>query len=797
MASSLAANAYDFYVDGIYYRKTSDSTVEVTWKGNYYEDSYYRDTVVIPNIVTFLGTTYTVTAIGDKAFYLSWRIKSVSIPNSVTSIGNKAFQGCSILASVSIPNSVTSIGYDAFLGCHRLTSVNIPNSITSIGNSAFNSSGLTSITIPNSVTWIDDEAFGNCHSLDSVTIPNVAIGNNVFENCSICNFEIRLKDQSDFIKYVRRKDINKFIPNSNGYRCITIGGKKLTFVSIPETVDSIGAYAFFCCKDITGVTIPNSVTSIGGWAFFVTNIASVTIPNSVTSIGRQAFDGTNIKKVTLPDNITHLEGWEFPDSIDIYVNRGTYSLLAAWNNYYNYYYNIYQKGTNTELTPPTITVTDTTQTTATMEIHNKYPEYKYFYRWYGEEYENFEVKGDKYKIIGLDPDRPIPNLYVLKNDSDLDLYPESNLFYIPCGYSKPINVVFKLKKRTASSVSAIGSYIKGDANVVYREIVIGTKGIEGDSIDSLGIDPGKELSIVYNVYVKSDIDARNNKSINKIKYCKLYSSKTIDIKLEELELETRQPKVINSGNVIVQATSNLDEREPNAGFEWRRTDWTDDFASNTGNGYTYDGVMEGYIRNLNTNYLWKYRPYYESNSGNRYYGEWVGIDPSNTSYFEPTVHTYDNVNVNGNTAKVKGYAQRGTDNVTEQGFMYWKNNGASAKVDGANYAPSIPSDAQTVTVRTSSGNPIMETTLTGLDFNSGYSFVAFVTTTDGTFYGEEQTFTTGSDPTGIIEVEADEPQQHKYPAGIYDLNGRKLQQMQRGVNIVRFEDGTVKKILVK
>ena len=91
-----------------------------------------------------------------------------------------------------------------------------------------------------------------------------------------------------------------------------------------------------------------------------------------------------------------------------------------------------------------------------------------------------------------------------------------------------------------------------------------------------------------------------------------------------LVLNTQQPKVISAGNVIVAAKSNLDDEEEKDGFEWRRTDWTDDFASNTGTAYLFDGMMEGYIRNLYTEKLWKYRPYYESADGQRYCGEWVG-----------------------------------------------------------------------------------------------------------------------------------------------------------------------------
>ena len=69
-----------------------------------------------------------------------------------------------------------------------------------------------------------------------------------------------------------------------------ISGCKNTI--IPNSVTSIGSFAFERCSGLTSVTIPNSVTSIGYSAFYgCSGLTSVTIPNSVTSIGDSAFDG--------------------------------------------------------------------------------------------------------------------------------------------------------------------------------------------------------------------------------------------------------------------------------------------------------------------------------------------------------------------------------------------------------------------------------------------------------------------------------------------------------------------------
>ena len=136
---SITANAHDFEVDGIYYNKTSNTTVSVTYRGSSYNDysNEYSGNVVIPSTVRYSGKEYSVTSIGYCAFFGCFGLTSVTIPNSVTSIGSNAFGFCDGLTSVTIGNSVTSIGSYAFSNCDGLTLVTIPNSVESIGSSAF------------------------------------------------------------------------------------------------------------------------------------------------------------------------------------------------------------------------------------------------------------------------------------------------------------------------------------------------------------------------------------------------------------------------------------------------------------------------------------------------------------------------------------------------------------------------------------------------------------------------------------------------------------------------------------
>ena len=179
---TVLASAYDFMVDRLCYNYNEDGTsVTVTFQktdshgyGNGYEN--LTGELNIPENVTFNGITYSVTAIGRRAFFGCSGLTSVTIPNSVTSIGDEAFYSCSGLTSVTIPNSVTSIGNFAFGGCTGLTSVTIPNSVTSIGDFVFNNcTGLTNIYSrilnPENVTLGNDVFYGIDKSNCILTIP--------------------------------------------------------------------------------------------------------------------------------------------------------------------------------------------------------------------------------------------------------------------------------------------------------------------------------------------------------------------------------------------------------------------------------------------------------------------------------------------------------------------------------------------------------------------------------------------------------------------------------------------------
>ena len=281
----MLASAEPVEIDGIYYNLISkdQKTAEVAKNPNYFDN--YSGEVVIPEKVTYEEVEYSVTSIGNEAFYYCKGLTSIAIPNSVTNIGGYAFYYCSGLTSITIGNNVTSIGNCAFAYCSGLTSITIGNSVTSIGNTAFAScSNLTSITIPNSVTSIGDGAFQYCRGLTSITIPNsvTSIGNWALNGCSALT-SIIVEDGNP--NYDSRNNCNALIETSSN---TLLNGCMNT--TIPNGVTNIGSYAFNNCSGLPSVTIPNSVTSIGDYAFWgCSGLTFVTIPNSVTNIGGSVF----------------------------------------------------------------------------------------------------------------------------------------------------------------------------------------------------------------------------------------------------------------------------------------------------------------------------------------------------------------------------------------------------------------------------------------------------------------------------------------------------------------------------
>ena len=203
----------------------------------------------------------------DDSPFKDYEIRKATVKYGITSIGESAFLGCRGMTELTLPNSVTSIGGNAFEGCSGLTGLILPNSVTSIGNAAFvDCSGLTELILPNSVSSIGDIAFTYCSGLEKITVES---GNSCYDSRDNCNSIIDTE-----------------------FNTLIVGCKNSV---IPNSVTSIGYYAFYGCSGLTELTLPDSVASIGDGAFICcSDLSKITSLAEIPPVcGSGVFDRVN------------------------------------------------------------------------------------------------------------------------------------------------------------------------------------------------------------------------------------------------------------------------------------------------------------------------------------------------------------------------------------------------------------------------------------------------------------------------------------------------------------------------
>lgn len=352
--------------DGISYhinydKKTAKVIAPINFNGKKKE---YIGNIVIPETIRFtaedatvlnesmtgyvqFGTDYTVTEISTEAFKNDVTT-GVEIPGTVDEIPDGCFTYCSNLRNVIIHYGVQRIGRYAF--CEIVPYewngkiYSVYQVLEHLESVIFNST-VTSLTLGKGKCKIDDYAFYNCskpikklelrfiESFGSSSIPlaeNVIIGRDiVFEKATFIqglnsyNYYNSINVENGNPIYDSRENCNAVIETASNS---LITGCKNTI--IPNSVTSIGTEAFHRCTGLTSITIPNSVTSIGGCAFMdCTNLTSLNIPNSVTNIGDGAFfNCTSLVKINIPESIkeigkqtfqycTNLTSITIPDSV--------------------------------------------------------------------------------------------------------------------------------------------------------------------------------------------------------------------------------------------------------------------------------------------------------------------------------------------------------------------------------------------------------------------------------------------------------------------------------------------------
>lgn len=338
---TMSLRAQSFEYDGLTYNVTGENEVEVT--------GYTVEPVnlVIPATVSYGGTDYEVTGIGERAFYGSSNLVSIEFPDFIKSIGSYAFANCIGLTSVSLPEGVTEMTMGTFIGCTGLVSVSFPSNLKSFGTGTFEGcTGLTSLSLPENLTdtgWgafrdciglvsvnfpsgltnIGRETFWGCTNLPSVDLPEnlASIGDDAFYTCSsLASIDLPASLSSlgagVFSGCTGLTSIN--VDSGNSFYCSQDGilftkdmtelicypaAKEGGHYAVPSGVVIICDEAFDSSYNLTSVDLPEGLISIGAGAFSGCSLISIDLPESLVSIGASAFYGKNWTSLVLPENL--------------------------------------------------------------------------------------------------------------------------------------------------------------------------------------------------------------------------------------------------------------------------------------------------------------------------------------------------------------------------------------------------------------------------------------------------------------------------------------------------------------
>ncbi len=278
--------------------------------------TYLFNNCVNLKTVTFLPKedgAYPITQLPDQMFYGCTALDTINIydfADKITKIGKSTFNKCESLPAFDFTKftSLTTLGTQTFSYNPNYVKVDLSQTKITDFSTAFNNlPNLTEFIYPETLTTeTNSAAFRNCLKLEKVYLTKS------FKAAWMTNVNVRIVQESNV-------PVEVILPAENLNFAVDEFGvvydpdmQIIYFVSptadlseytIPETVLTIGGYAFAYNKTIGDLVIPEGVTKIDKNAFYYSGITSVVIPTTVTEIGNYAFQHASLEELTFTDMV--------------------------------------------------------------------------------------------------------------------------------------------------------------------------------------------------------------------------------------------------------------------------------------------------------------------------------------------------------------------------------------------------------------------------------------------------------------------------------------------------------------
>ena len=301
------------------------------------------ESVELPaSLADYSSSSYSgTTGLGQGVFEECASLGSVDFTKAtqVTILADRLFKGCTSLTEVKLPTNLKAINASAFEGCESLADITLSDDVNMMGANAFAGTALKAIKLPAALTDFKAASYGSAAS---------GMGNGVFKDC----LQLASADFS-------AATLLTAIPAETFSGCTSLATVTLAdddAATQDPTFTSIGASAFFGCKELKNFVIPATVTSIGANAFegsgmsgkleLSANVATlgagafkdtaITAADlsaaTVTAIPEDAFNGcTALASVVLPDAITSIGANAFAKTVftEIAIPAGVKTIGAG------------------------------------------------------------------------------------------------------------------------------------------------------------------------------------------------------------------------------------------------------------------------------------------------------------------------------------------------------------------------------------------------------------------------------------------------------------------------------------